>query len=293
LRTNNAKTSRPAKRWFAHRAGIVAWSFRPGKRAGFAAGAFLVGWILLGSRPGHTAETLLIPGAEFSQLVLEKGAWCRYVIVDEALGQKDSSEVYVGLPAVENTPRGRAFWLELASTPLGGAEEEGQVLKLLVLEGITGFSEGDSLGGYVLELYIKKGARPVEKKDPGTYEDFSLIVPTAESSWSATDGVPAETPAGRFSCVKKTRTVQANQEIPTGKTRLIRKSRDDFEVWFCNDVPVFHLVKCVIERSRETDIVPRIAGVPVGGKKYSRTSAELTGFGRDAKPILRIDSSNR
>ena len=283
----------PPKRRFAGREGLVERLFRPGKRAGFVAGVLLVGWILFGARPGHTAETLLVPGAEFSQLVLEKGAWCRYVIVDEALGQEDSTEVYVGLPDVENTPRGRAFWLELSSTPLGGGEEERQVLKLLVLDGITGFSEGDSLGGYVLELYIKKGARPVEEKDPRTYEDFSLVVPTPESSWSATDGVPAATPAGRFTCMKKTRTVQTNQEIPTGKTTLIRKSRDDFEVWFCNDVPVFHLVKCVIERSRETDIVPRIAGVPIGGKKDSRTSAVLMGFGRDAKPILRIDSSNR
>ena len=275
-----------------HRGAFVKGALRAGRFAGLLIGFFL-GSLLVGTRPGQAAETLLVPGAEFSQLVLEKGAWCRYVIVDEALGQEDSSEVYVGLPAVETTPRGRAFWLELSSTPLGGGEEEGQILKLLVLEGITGFSEGDSLGDYVLELYIKKGARPVEEKDPGTYEDFSLIVATAESSWSTTDAVPATTPAGRFSCTKKTRTVQADQEIPTGKTRLIRKSRDDFEVWFCNDVPVFHLVKCVIERSRETDIVPRIAGVPVGGKKYSRTTAELTGFGLDARPILRIDSPNR
>lgn len=255
--------------------------------------ASALAWLLAGPRTAEAAENLLVPGAEFSQLALAKGAWCRYVIVDEALGQVDSTEVYVGLPAVENTPRGRAFWMELSSRPLGGGEEEGQILKLLVLEGITGFSEGDSLGDYVLELYIKTGARPAEASDPGSYEDFALIVPTAESSWTTNDGVPAATAAGRFTCTKKTRTVEDDQEIPTGKTKLVRKSRDDYAVWFCADVPVFRMVKCVIERARETEIVPRLAGVPVGGKKLSRTTAELTGFGHDAKPILRVDARER
>lgn len=261
-----------------------------GKRGAVIAAIALV---CLLPRAGAAAENLLVPGAEFSQLVLEKGAWCRYVVVDEALGQMDSTEVYVGLPGVETTPRGRAFWIELLSRPVGGGEEEGQILKLLILEGITGFSEGDSLGDYVLELYIKRGARPAEKKDPRSYDDLSLIVPTAESSWTTTDGVLAATAAGRFNCTKKTRTAENNQEIPTGKTKLIRKSRDDFRVWFCGDIPVFRLVKCEIERVRETEIVPRIAGVPVGGKKHSRTTAELTGFGRDAKAILRLDARNQ
>jgi len=258
-----------------------------------AAIAALPAWITAYAGTAGAAENLLVPGAEFSQLVLEKGVWCRYVVVDEALGQVDSTELYVGLPAMETTPRGRAYWLEVLSRPVGGGEEEQQILKLLVLEGITGFAEGDSLGDYVLKLYIKKGARPAEEKDPGGYEDFSLIVPTAETSWTTVDGVPAETAVGQFTCTKKTRTVESDQEIPTGKTRLIRKSRDDYTVWFCRDVPVFRLVKCEIERARETEIVPRIPGVPVGGKKQSRTTAELTGFGRDAKPILRVDARNR
>ena len=50
----------------------------------------------------------------------------------------------------------------------------------------------------MLKLYIKRGARPVEEKDPRSYEDFSLVVPTAESSWSTADGVAAETAARHF-----------------------------------------------------------------------------------------------
>jgi len=260
---------------------------------GAALAGLVLAWLAALPRGAAAAENLLVPGAEFSQLALEKGVWCRYLVVDEALGQMDSTEVYVGLPAAEVTPRGRAFWLELLSRPVRGGEEEAQILKLLVLEGITGFSEGDSLEDYVLKLYIKRGARPVEEKDPSGYDDLSLIVPTAETSWATSQNVPAATAAGRFICTQKTRTVANNQEIPTGKTKLIRKSRDDYVVWFCGDIPVFRLVKCEIERARETEIVPPIAGVPVGGKKHSRTTAELTGFGRDAKPILRVDARNR
>ncbi len=241
----------------------------------------------------RSAENLFVPGAEFSQLVLRSGAWCRYVVVDEALGQRDTTEIYIAIPGSESSSRGRAFWLELSTKPLGGPEDEGEVLKLLLLEGITKFSEGDSLGQYVLEFYIKKGTHPAEKRDPRTYEGFSLIVPTAESSWKSSSGMDVSTEAGRFKCTQKTRTAEENQEIPTGKFKLIRKSRDDYAVWFCDDVPVFRLVKCVIERSRETEMVPRISGIPVEGHKYSKTTAELAGFGMDAKPIISIGPPGR
>ncbi len=254
-------------------------------------GALLAG-LVLAPCGSESAENLLVPGADFSQLVLKKGAWCRYIVVDEALGQEDSTEVYVGVPECETTDRGTAFWLELATTPVGTGQEEAQILKLLVREGITEFSEGDSLGDFVLRLYIKKGERPVEEKDPKTYEDLSLIVPTAESSWVSTDGVTLSAAGNRFTCTKKTRAVQDDREIPTGKVKLIKKSRDDYTVWFCSDIPLFRLAKCVVERWRETETVPRIAGVPVSGKKYSKTTADLAGFGFNAEPILTIDFSN-
>ena len=253
----------------------------------------LLAWLLLTAGGALAGESLLVPGADLSQLVLKKGAWCRYAVVDEALGQKDSTEVYVGVPATESTPRGPAFWLELASRPLGGSDEEGQILKLLVLESVTRFAEGDSLGEYVVRFYIKKGTRAAEEADPKTYEDFSLIVPTSESSWESIEEVPTTTRAGEFSCVKKTRVVEENKEIPTGRVKLIKKSRDDYTVWFDDGVPLFRLVKCVIERSRETDMVPRVAGIPVTGRQYSRTTAELVAFGSDAKPILPIDSRRK
>jgi hypothetical protein len=270
------------------------------KRAGRTKTVKRVDWktgllvcLLVAAGGAHAAESLLVPGADLSQLVLKKGAWCRYAVVDEALGQKDSTEVYVGVPAAESTPQGPAFWLELASRPLGAGDEEGQILKLLVLEAVTRFSEGDSLGDYVVKFYIKKGTRAVEEADPKTYEDFSLIVPTSESSWETIEEVPTTTRAGEFSCVKKTRVVEENKEIPTGRVKLIKKSRDDYTVWFDNSVPLFRLVKCVIERSRETVMVPRVAGIPVSGTQYSKTTAELTGFGSDAKPVLSVESRSR
>lgn len=258
-----------------------------------AAAAALLSALLLAPSAARSAENLLVPGADFSQLALEKGAWCRYVVVDEALGQADSTEVYVGVPSAERTAKGPAFWLEIATRPLGAGGEEAQVLKLLVLESIAGLSEGDSLGDFVLRLYIRKGGRPAEERDPATFKDLSLVVPTAESSWETSEGVMVEAPAGRFTTKKRTRTALEEQEVPTGKVRLIKKSRDDFTVWFSDEVPVFRLVKCVVERWRETETVPRIAGIPVSGRKYSKTTAELAGFGLDAEPVLIIDSPKR
>ena len=261
------------------------------ERFAWAVGALIC--LLLMPGMSGAAENLLVPGADLSQLVVKKGAWCRYVVVDEALGQVDSTEVYVGVPSTEPTSRGPAFWLELASRPLGGGAEEAQVLKLLVLERVTSFSEGDSLGDYVVKFYIKKGTRAAEEADPRTYGDFSLIVPTPESSWESFEDVPTTTRAGEFSCAKKMRVVEDNREIPTGRVKLIKKSRDDYTVWFDQSVPLFRLVKCVIERSRETEMVPRVAGIPMSGEQYSKTTAELTGFGFNAKPVLSLDLPRR
>jgi hypothetical protein len=232
------------------------------------------------------ADDFLVPGADFSKLVLETGAWCRYLVVDEALGQTDSTEIYVAIPADEMTPRGRAFWVELESALRGAGPGESEVLKLLILERITEFSEGDSFGDFVLKLYIRTGAGPVEEKDPGQYKEFSTIVPTADSSWVTVSDVPVSTTAGEFACMKRTRSARSEQEIPTGKIKLIKKARDDYAVWFCADVPVFRMARCLIERTRETDTVPRLAGIPASGKKESRTAAELVAYGFDAKPIL-------
>jgi len=131
------------------------------------------------------------------------------------------------------------------------------------------------------------------EEDPSEREEFSTIVPTADSSWVTAPGVPVSTEGGHFACEKKTRSAQSDQEIPTGRVKLIKKARDDYTVWFCSELPVFRMAKCVIERSRETYTVPRLTGIPASGVKESRTAAELVAYGFDAKPILIVDSNNK
>ena len=250
-------------------------------------------WLSVASPRVVFADDFLVPGVDFSKLVLQKGAWCRYIVVDEALGQIDSTEIYVAIPGGETTPQGQAYWVELKSGQVGAGADESEVLKLLILERITEFYEGDLFGDFVLKLYIKKGARPVDEEDPAEFEEFSTIVPTADSSWVTVSGVSVSTAAGDFTCMKKTRSVRTEQEIPTGKIKLIKKAQDDYTVWFCADVPVFRMAKCLIERSRETDTVPKLAGIPASGVKESWTAAELVAYGFDAKPILPIESDSR
>jgi hypothetical protein len=70
--------------------------------------------------------------------------------------------------------------------------------------------------------------------------------------------------------------------------RLIKTARDDFTVWFCDDVPMFHLARCEISRVRRTETKPIITGIPPSATKNSKTTAELVAFGFDAKPILEL-----
>lgn len=233
-------------------------------------------------------DGFLIPGVDFSKLDLKTGGWCRYRVADEALGLVDSSEIYIGVPGTEMTDQGLAFWVEIETRPSGAGPEDAQILKLLVLESITSFDVGDSLGEYVVRLYTKNGSQPVEQEEPKRFKRFSQVIPTTDSSWVVTPDVQTVTPRGNFMCVKKERVVVDDKEVPTGNITLIKKARDDFQVWFCDDVPVFRLAKCEIVRDRETETVPKIKGIPASGKKTSKTTAELVDFGWDAKAILSV-----
>jgi hypothetical protein len=56
--------------------------------------------------------------------------------------------------------------------------------------------------------------------------------------------------------------------------------------WFCDEVPLFRVVKCIVDRSRETKTVPRIASIPVSGKRRSRTTAGFRGLGINTEPVI-------
>lgn len=243
--------------------------------------------------PVHAAEPFVVPGVDFAQLTFREGAWCRYFVVDEALGQVDTTETYIGLPGRERTADGDAYWIEIDSRPVGAGAEEAEVMKLLVKASIREFHEGDFLGQYVVELYIRNGTHPVREEDPNRYEGFSQVIPTEDSSWQSVADVALGTPAGEFLCTRKTRTVNDDKDIHTGNVTLVKKASDDYSVWFANEIPIFHMARCVIERTRETETVPKIAGIPASGRRYSKTTAELVGYGYDARTILSLQTSPR
>ncbi|NIO02573.1 MAG: hypothetical protein GTO42_10580 [Candidatus Latescibacteria bacterium] len=208
--------------------------------------------------------------------------------MDMALGIVDSTEIYIAVPSHCNTPSGGAYWVEIESKPAGAGVEDSELFRLLVSEAITRASPQDSLVDYVLEFYIKKGSDSIKAEEPARLRDFPLG-PNADSEWALVPGVTVSTPAGDFSCEEKSRSIVHEKEIPTGRVKLVEKRNDRWTVWFSQGVPIFHLVRCSIERSKETETVPAIPGIPSSGKRESQTVAELVGFGYDAEPIISVD----
>lgn len=236
-----------------------------------------------------TEEGFIVPGVDFSRLDLTPGTWCRYLVVDKALGIEDSAEVYVAVSSRERVPEGDAYWVEIQSKPYGAGAGEEETYKLLVLGAIRDASPQDTLVHYVVRLYIKKGFEPAKAEDPARLRDFPLGPPTSKSLWIIEPGVTVATPAGDFSCEKKKRSIVTEREIPTGRIKLVEKRNDRWAVWFAEEVPVFHLVRCLIKRSKETKAVPEVPGIPSSGLRESETIAELLGFGNDAKPLVQIE----
>jgi hypothetical protein len=237
---------------------------------------------------GAEAESLLLPGIDLRHADFKVGSWCRYVVTDEAMGETDSSEVYMAIVGRETTPGGAAYWLEIESGPSGAPEEEREIARALVDERVRTMAEGDSLYHYVTRLYIRKGRGPVETGDPRDLKRLTIVSPTTESDWKTEPRVVVKTPAGELSCDMRHFESDESRDVPTGRVTLKQRRTDRVRVWVSPAVPIFHLAKCDIERTRESKTVPPVRGIPDAGPKRSRTTSVVVAYGQGAKARLSI-----
>lgn len=237
---------------------------------------------------GSGGDGFLIPGVALSDAEFEIGAWCRYLVVDEIMGVRDSTVVTIAVTGQTRRNGVVAWWLELESGPSGGSAAERDVASALISSKIKTLAPGDSLVQYISELYIKRGNGAVEPADPADLEQLSLSNPTADSDWVLTPDETLDTPHGQFTCDHKHLVVDGRKEIDMGRVKLLKNDVDVFDVWLCDDVPIFRVVRCVIDRVRESKTVPSVPGIPNKEREESRTTIELIGSGFDAKPMIEI-----
>ena len=231
-------------------------------------------------------EGFVIPTIAFSRLVIEPGSWCEYLVVEESMGQQDSSLLYVSIPKIDRPLEPNYFWLELMGRPLGGDEGDAVIVSLCLSNKIRDFSERDSLGNYVATIYIKEGKEPVRE---GDFEALSRLDKEAagdSSSWTAGGNEPLSTDAGDFHCEVFERVLSYEKIIHTKSSNLIKMVSDNYRSWFAAEVPLFQMVRYTAERLRDTRMDPPIAGVPVAGARASNTRVELVGFGSGAGTLL-------
>ncbi len=177
----------------------------------------------------------------------------------------------------------------MESGPWGAGEAERETVKALISAGIKNLAPGDSLCHYIKTAYIRKGTGVIETADPASIKRLSLSNPTSDSTWTTVEDVTVTIQFGQFVCEQKYLSVEDKREIQMGRAKLIKRDEDKYTVWFSDEVPIFRLVKCVIERVRDTKTVPRIAGIPDKDREETRTTAELIGYGSNAKPLMSID----
>jgi hypothetical protein len=248
--------------------------------------------VVLGSFPAAPADSgedsFLIPGVALSDAEFRVGAWCRYLVIDEIMGGRDSTTVYIAVTGVTRTATGEAYWVELESGAAGAAARDRESASALISSDINDFSPGDSLCQYIIELYIKRGTGAVEPADPAELERLTLSNPTSDSEWALSADETVETPQGRFECSRKHLAVEDKREIPMGRVTLVKNDADVYDVWFCDDVPIFRVVKCVIDRVRESRTLPAVPGIPDKGREESRTTVELLAYGSDAQSKIKI-----
>lgn len=255
--------------------------------SGFAAVILMAG--LTGApTPVFGGDTFLVPGVALRDAEFQVGAWCRYLVVDEIMGQRDSTSVYIAVTGKTHEESGEAYRFELQTGPYGAPPSGFDTFSALISSDIKNLSPHDSVGQYVSEVYIKRGTDVPRPADPAEVERLALTDPTSESDWKLVPGEIVETPHRRFTCDHKHLVVEDNREIPMGRITLVKSSVDVYDVWFNDEVPIFRVVKSVIERIRNTRTKPAVPGIPNKESEESRTTIEMIDFGTDAKPTFEI-----
>jgi hypothetical protein len=239
------------------------------------------------SRAAET-ESLLLPGIDMRAIAFEVGAWCRYRVIDEAMGQADTSTVYIAVVGRETSDAGGAYWLEVATIAPGETESGQDVARALVDERIKTIAPGDSLHHFISRYYTRKGDGPVEEGDPKQLRRLSMASPASAADWKIQSERSVQVPAGTFVCEQRSFESTESRDIPSGRVILKQKRSDRVIVFTSPKVPVFHLVKSEIERTRESRTAPQVRGIPEAGPKTSRTTSLLVAHGTGAEPLIRI-----
>jgi hypothetical protein len=233
-------------------------------------------------------QSVLLPGIDIRSVDFAVGAWCRYRVVDDAMGEADSTEVTIAIVGREKAAGASAYWLEIENRPVRGTDDQADYSRALVDERIRSMAPDDSLYRYVLKLYTKKGHGPVEPGDPRDLKGFAIVSPTSESDWKIIPHSGVSTELGDIDCESRSFTTEETRDIPAGHVTIRQHRSDRVQVWMSPKIPIFHLVKCEIERMRESQTVPPVRGIPPSGPRRSLTTSEIEASGSDARPHVVI-----
>jgi hypothetical protein len=243
----------------------------------------LLSVLAVGSARAADSESLLLPGIDVRSIDFVVGTWCRYRVIDVALGQADTSEVMLAIVGRESTPDGPAYWLEIETEPRGGGDDERDFSRALVDDRIRTMAADDSIYHFVRRFYVKKGKGPVEAGDPRDLKRITVVSPAARSDWKVTPGRRLTTAAGAIDCELREFKTDESRDVPSGRIVIRQRRSDRVQVWVARTIPVFHLARCEIERVRESKAVPPVQGVPESGPRTSRTTSEIVAYGTGAK----------
>jgi hypothetical protein len=252
------------------------------------AAVFAAGLACVATSRAAETESLLLPGIDMRSIEFKVGAWCRYRVIDEAMGESDTSTVYLAVVGEEKTATGTAYWLEVESIAPGAQKSEHDVARALVDQRIQRMAAGDSLHAYISKFYTRKGDGPVEEGDPRQLRRLSMASPSSPSDWKSEPNQTMQTPAGTFVCERRSFVATEERDIPSGRVILKQKRSDRVEVFTSPSVPIFHLVRSEIERTRESRTVPAVRGIPEAGPKTSRTTSLLVAHGTGARAMIRV-----
>jgi hypothetical protein len=217
-----------------------------------------------------SAVDFLIPGVSVESVALAAGARVAYLVTTESFGAIDSS--YIELRVIDH--RGGAFRLEIVSAPYPRTVEGSTTVRVRISDRLSRAATPEELRASIDEIRVKDGAGPFREPSERELDDLDLerlfLRRDTGAVESRLDSSRIAVPAGSFACEGIRISEKETKHVSLGGVEAERGEEETSVVWRSTVVPVWGVVKSVVERRVwTTSSAARIPAAPRETKTVS------------------------
>jgi len=211
---------------------------------------FMLLFISIQSGEVYGRVDFILPGLFLDSLSVRESCSVRYLVVNEAFGEKDSTELMIDYdPHSGDLPE-----IRILSMPLAGGQEDTFLVRISFKRLPENIHSPDEFRDCIEEILFKSGDQPLrhpteeELKKVGFNELFSK--PGFNEGPVSMKGELVKTSLGDFKCKVREFKRVTKKKVRLGGIDALKMDEIHVTLWKSVEIPIFNLVKSRIERRR-------------------------------------------